>query len=184
MQMKYPFAALLFLALTASSVAAEPMLLRERCHQGECGFTQIIQTKTVGRNADGYMLEVKARSATLPIPDKSKADPETMKLPKNFGLVRVVYTFCSMTKPAFVFYDDKRFYAHLLKIGDTPAGYEVDSQIEYWAACHKKVVSADDLTAGTLAKEAADLGYGPYPDRWNGQRSFRTKKKAFRFFGL
>jgi hypothetical protein len=181
---KHWFAALLLIASVAPLHAAREMLLRGRCQQGECSFTQIIQTKTIGKNADGYMLEVKARSATLPIPAKKENDPSTMKPPKNFGLVRVVYTFCSAAKPALIFYDNKKFYAHFLKIGETPAGYEIDSHIEYWAACHDKVVSVADVTEGKLAKEAADLGYGKFPENWGGQREFRTKKKAFRFFGL
>jgi hypothetical protein len=176
--------AVCFLFASAGPLLAEPgVLLRERCHQGECAFTQIIQTKTVGHNADGYMLEVKARSASLRIPPRAD-DPATMKPPKNFGLVRVIFVYCSKTKPALVFYDDRTFHAHLLRIGETPAGYEIDSQIEYWAACHDKVVSVADVTENKLAKDAAGLGYGRFADNWSGQRDFRTKKKAFRFFGL
>src|SRR5882757_8975726 len=50
---------------TAALAAPPEILLRERCHQGECTFTKITQTKTVGKNADGYMLEVKERSAVV-----------------------------------------------------------------------------------------------------------------------
>jgi hypothetical protein len=180
---KYWFAAFLLIASIAPLHARE-MLLRERCHQGECTFAQIIQTKTIGKNADGYMLEVKARSATLSIPAKRADDPYSMKPPKNYGLVRVVYVYCSKEKPAMIFYDNAKFYVHLFKIGEPAAGYEIDSHIEYWAACHNKVVSVADVAEGKLAKEAADLGYGKFPENWGKQREFRTKKKAFRFFGL
>jgi hypothetical protein len=179
------FAALLLFASVAPAGAAPEMFLRERCHQGECTFTQIIQTKTIGKNAGGYMLEVKARSASLRVPRKAD-DPYTMKPPKNYGLVRVLYVYCSKEKPALIFYDNAKFYAHLLKIGAPAAGYEIDSHIEYWAACHDKIVSVADVAEGKLAKEAADLGYGNFPEGWGQQRDFdfRTKKKAFRFFGL
>lgn len=158
--------------------------LRERCHRGECTFTNIIATRTIGKNAGGYMMEVKARSATLPIPKKKADDPSSMKEPKNYGLVRVVYIYCSTSKPALIFYDNTKFYAHLLKIGERPAGYEIDSHIEYWAVCHDKVVSVADVTNGGLANEAAGLGYGNFPERWGRQRDFSNKKKAFRYFGL
>jgi hypothetical protein len=165
------------------SAATVDIRLRERCHQGECTFTNIIATRTIGKNDGGRMMEVKARSATLPIPKKRADDPSTMKEPKNYGLVRVVYVYCSTSMPALIFYD-KKFYAHLLKIGARPAGNEIDSHIEYWAVCHGKVVTVADVTDGGLAKEAADLGYGNFPEKWGQQRSFRTKQKAFGFFGL
>ncbi len=94
------------------------------------------------------------------------------------------YVYCSTRKPAVIFYDDRKFYAHLLNIGEKTAGYEIDSQIEYWAACHDRVVSASDVTEGRLAKDAADLGYRKLPEAETGQRGFRNKKKAFQFFGL
>ncbi len=65
-----------------------------------------------------------------------------------------------------------------------PGGHQIDSHIEYWAACHNKVVSVEDVTGGALAKQAADLGYGKFPENWGTQRQFRNKKKAFQFFGL
>ncbi|HVT55256.1 MAG TPA: hypothetical protein VHD34_04315 [Xanthobacteraceae bacterium] len=181
--LKHLFVALFLFASAAPAGAAPDMFLRERCHRGECSFTRIIQTKTIGKNAGGYMLEVKARSASLRIPPKAD-DPSTMKPPKNYGLVRVLYVYCSTEKPALIFYDDKKFYAHLLKIGEPAAGYEIDSHIEYWAVCHDKIVSVADVAEGKLAKEAADLGYGKFPENWGRQRDFRTKKKAFRSFGL
>lgn len=156
--------------------------LRERCHAGECTFTNIIATRTIDKNAGGYLMEVKARSASLRIPPKAD-DPSTMKPPKNYGLVRVLYIYCSTEKPALIFYD-KKFYAHLLKIGEKASGYEIDSHIEYWAVCHDKIVSVADVAEGKLAKEAADLGYKNFPENWGTQRDFRTKKRAFRFFGL
>ena len=48
-----------------SAFAAAPeMLLRGRCHQGECSFSKIISTQTIGKNDAGYMLLVKERSAS------------------------------------------------------------------------------------------------------------------------
>ncbi len=97
--------------------------------------------------------------------------------------MRVIYIYCSTEKPALIFYD-KKFYAHFLKIGEPPTGNQIDSHIEYWAACHNRVVSVGDVTEGKLAKDAAELGYGKFPKNWGAQRDFRNKKKAFQFFGL
>jgi hypothetical protein len=181
MNPRFCFAALFLAAFATQPVfAAQEMLLRERCHQGECTFTKIIQTKRIKSNAGGYLLEVKARSATVREKNDSRGEP---RLPKNFGFVRVTYMYCSKEKPALIFSDSK-FYAHLLKIGETPAGYEIDSQIEYWAACENKVVNVGDLMEGKLAKDAADLGYGKFPDNWGKQREFRNRKKAFQYFGF
>jgi hypothetical protein len=182
MLLRVLFAALCLTFASPLFAGTVDIRLRERCHKGECTFTNIIATRTIGKNADGYMMEVKARSATLPIPKKKADDPASMKEPKNYGLVRVVYIYCSTSKPALIFYDSTKFYAHLLKIGTPAGGYEIDSRIEYWAVCHDKIVSVADVTEGKLAKEAADLGYGNFPDRWGRQRDFRNKKKAFRFF--
>jgi hypothetical protein len=168
-------------ASAASSSAAPEMVLRERCHQGECTFTKIIQTKTIGKNDDGYMLEVKTRSSTQHY--KPGARESEQPLPENYGIVRVVYMYCSTKKPALIF-SDKKFYAHLLNIGGTPAGYAIDSHIEYWAACHDKAVSVSDVMEGKLAKDAAALGYPEFTPQQESQRRFRTKAEAFRYFGL
>lgn len=182
MKLKYIFAALFLFASAAPLGAASPeMLLRERCYQGECTFTKIIQTKTIGRNAGGYLLQVKARSVAVGL---KQGESEKIPAPKNFGIVRVVYIYCSTTKPALIFYDSKKFYAHIMNIGETPAGYEIGSHIEYWAACHDRIVSVGDVTEGKLAEDAAGLGYKKLPDGERQQRGFRSKKKAFRYFGL
>lgn len=180
---RYWFAALLLFAFAVPLQAAQEILLRERCHQGECTFTKIIQTKTIGKNADGYLLEIKTRSVVVRAP-KGGGEPQNIPEAGSFGLVRVNYAYCSTQKPAVIFYDSRKFYAHFLKVGEAPPGSEIDSHIEYWAACHDKIVSVGDVADGKLAKDAADLGYGKFPDNWGRQREFRTKKKAFRYFGL
>ena len=178
------FAALFVFSLSSQPVfAAQEMLLRERCHQGECTFAKIIQTKTVGKNDGGYMLEVKARSVVVRAP-KGGGEPEKIPEAGSFGLVRVSYAYCSKQRPGVIFYDNRKFYAHLLKVGETSAGYETDSHIEYWAACHNKIVSAGDVMKGNVAKDAADLGYGKFPEKWGKQVEFRNKTKAFKYFGL
>lgn len=176
----FPF---LFLGAGSSFAAFSEMLLRERCNQGECTFTKIITKRPAGKNAQGVMLEVKSRSVVVSAPAR-QADPQTMPAPESFGLVRVSYAYCSTQKPAIVFYDGKKFFAHLLSVGEPPAGYAINSHIEYWAACHDKIVSVADVMEGKLAKEAADLGYRKSPEAEQGQREFRNKRRAFRFFGL
>ena len=56
-------------------------------------------------------------------------------------------TSCSTERPAFVFYLDGRFHAHVLNVGDATgvSGYNTDSHLLYWAICHQKVVRAEDL---------------------------------------
>ncbi len=84
--MKKPFA----IACLASAVAVGPLfaatdiLLRERCHQGECTFTRIINTRTIGKNAGGSMMEVKSRSVVVRAP-KGGGEPEKIPEPNSFG---------------------------------------------------------------------------------------------------
>ena len=164
-------------------LAAQPeMLLRERCQQGECAFTKIVTKRPIGKNAQGTMIEVKSRSVV--VPTGKNADPSSVPAPDSFGLVRVSYAFCSTQKPAIVFYDSKKFYAHMLNVGEVPAGYAVNSQIEYWAACHDRIVSVNEVMEGRLVKDAENLGYTKLPADDIVQRDFRNKKRAFRFFGL
>lgn len=175
--------ALVISALAGPLLAAQPeMLLRERCQQGECSFTKIVSKRQAGKNAQGLMIEVKSRSVVVPA--GKNTDPSSVPTPDSFGLVRVSYAFCSTQKPAVIFYDDKRFYAHMLNVGEVPAGYAVNSQIEYWAACHDRIVSVNEVMEGRLAKDAEKLGYTKLPDNEIIQRDFRTKRRAFRFFGL
>jgi hypothetical protein len=172
-----------FVSGPASAEAAPEMLLRGRCNQGECSFTKIISTQTIGKNDAGYMLLVKERSAIVTT-SKNDSNPENVKAPKYFGLVKVGNIFCSTQKPATIFYSDKRFYAHVLNIGEPAPGFAVDSHIEYWAACHNRIVSVSDVMGGALVKDAAALGYHKVPEANQGQYDFRSRKKAFRFFGL
>lgn len=163
--------------------AAQPeMLLRERCRKDECTFTKIVTKRQIAKNAQGQMIEVKSRSVVVPV--AKGTDPQAVPSPDSFGLVRVSYVYCSTQKPAVIFYDDKKFYAHMLNIGAVPAGYAVNSQIEYWAACHDRIVSVNEVMEGRLAKDAEKLGYRPLPAEDIRRRDFRTKKRAFRFLGL
>lgn len=172
-----------FAAGIAYAEAAPELLLRGRCHQGGCSFTKIVSTQTIGKNEAGYMLLVKERSAIV-TPSKKDTNPERVRAPKYFGLIKVSYVFCSTQKPALIFYSNKRFYAHVLNVGEPAPGFAIDSHIEYWAACHNKVVSVADVTSDALAKEAASLGYHKMPETKQAQYDFRNRKKAFRFFGL
>lgn len=181
-----PFIAFsLFFAIVAggTALAREELLLRGRCQQGECTFTDIISAQTIGKNDTGRMLLVKVRSAIVSIPAMDQ-DPYKVKPPKYFGLVKVNYAFCSTQKPAIIFYSDGKFYAHVLKVGEAAAGFIVDSHIEYWAVCHEKVVSVGEVMSDVLAKQANDLGYHKVPEAEKGQYTFRTRAKAFQFFGL
>lgn len=166
-----------------ANAAEVDMLLRERCRKSECTFTKIINKRTVKKNATGTMVEVKSRSVVVPIPANT-ADPASMPVPENFGLVRVSYAHCSTEKPALIVYDDKKFRARLLNIGETPRKSLVDSHIEYWAVCHDRIVSVADVLGGALAKSASDLGYHEASETGRSLRKFRTKEKAFRFFGM
>jgi hypothetical protein len=164
-------------------LAAQPeMLLRERCQRNECTFTKIVTKRQIARNAQGQMIEVKSRSVVVPVAQGT--DPQAVPSPDSFGLVRVSYAFCSTQKPALIFYDDQRFYARMLNIGVVATGSAVNSQIEYWAACHNRIVSVDEVTEGRLAKDAENLGYHALPAEQIRRRDFRSKKRAFRFFGL
>lgn len=167
----------------SARAAGSEMLLRGRCQQGECSFTKIVSTQTIGKSDAGYMLLVKERSAIVTLSSKDTISDDA-KLPKYFGLVKVSYAFCSTQKPAIIFYSGGRFYAHVLNIGEPPVGSAVDSHIEYWAACHEKIVSVSDVMGDALAKQARELGYHKIPEAYQAQYDFRNRKKAFRFFGM
>ena len=107
-----------------------------------------------------------------------------MKAPEYFGLVKVSYVFCSTLKPGLIFYSGRRFYAHVLNVDEPAASYAIDSHIEYWAVCHNKIVSVNDVTNDALTKQARELGYQKVPEANQPQYDFRSRRKAFRFFGL
>jgi hypothetical protein len=182
---KLSVAGSLILAVFAgkAAFAGNERLLRGRCHQGECSFTKVVSTQTVGKNDAGYMLLIKERSAIVNLSAKDP-DPEKVKPPKYFGLVKVSFAFCSTQRPAIIFYSDGKFYAHVLNIGESASDFAVRSHVEYWAVCHEKVVSVSDVMSDALAKEARDLGYKKVPEAEKVRYSFRTRAKAFRFFGL
>ncbi len=167
----------------SARAAAPEMLLRGRCQQGECPFTKIVSTQTIGKNDAGYMLLVKERSAIVTLSSKD-TDAANVKLPKYFGLVKVSHAFCSTQKPAIIFYSAGRFYAHVLNIGEPAPGFAADSHIEYWAVCHEKIVGVSDVMSDALTKQAHELGYHKVPEASQAQYDFRSRKKAFRFFGL
>jgi len=185
MTKKLLFVFSVFFAIVAvgTALAREELVLRGRCQQGECNFTKIISTQKIGKNDAGQMLVVKVRSAIVSLSAKDQ-DPDKVKPPKYFGLVKVSYAFCSTQKPAIIFYSDGKFYAHVLKVGEAATGFLVDSHIEYWAACHETVVSVSEVMSGVLAKQASNLGYHKVPEAEKGRYTFRTRAKAFQFFEL
>ncbi len=96
---KLSVAGSLILAVFAgkAAFAGNEILLRGRCHQGECSFTKVVSTQTIGKNDAGYMLLIKGRSAIVNLSAKDP-DPEKVKPPKYFGLVKVSFAFCSNSK--------------------------------------------------------------------------------------
>jgi hypothetical protein len=178
---------LLFGALAAFALAPPPMLIRGRCHMGECSFTEIETTKTVAARPGGALVSAKERSAVVTAPVKN-GEPQynLVEPPKYLGLVKVSYAFCSTERPAFVFYADGKFYAHVLNVGDATgvSGYNTDSHLLYWAICHQKLWRVEDLAGEDVAKEALALGYHKVPEAEKGQYEFRNRRKMLRFFGL
>ncbi|HLL27162.1 MAG TPA: hypothetical protein VKT73_05880 [Xanthobacteraceae bacterium] len=180
------FSAILLLASLPAALAA-PMLVRGRCHMGECSFTEIVNTKTVAARTGGALVAAKERSAVVKAPVKNgEPQYDEVQPPKFFGLIKVSYAFCSTERPAFVFYSDGKFYAHVLDVGDpsSVAGYNTDSHLLYWAICHQKVIRVDDLSSEALAKQAQDLGYHKVPEAEKGQYEFKNRRRMTRFFGL
>jgi hypothetical protein len=173
--------------VAAFALAPPPMLIRGRCHMGECSFTEIESTKTVAARPGGALVAAKERSAVVTAPVKN-GEPQynLVEPPKYLGLVKVSYAFCSTERPAFVFYADGKFYAHVLNVGDATgvSGYNTDSHLLYWAICHQKLLRAEDLAGEAVAKEALALGYHKVPEAEKGQYEFRNRRKMLRFFGL
>jgi len=177
----------LSLAFAGAALAISPMLIHGRCHMGECSFTEIIQTKTIAGRTGGHLISAKERSAVVKAPVKNgEPQYDQVKPPKFFGLVKVSYAFCSTERPAFVFYADGRFHAHVLDVGDTSgvSGYNTDSHLLYWAICHEKVLQVDDLASEELAKQASALGYHKVREAEKGQYEFKSQRRMMRFFGL
>ena len=54
--------------------------------------------------------------------------------PKFFGLVKVSYAFCSTERPAFVFYSDGKFFAHVLNVGDPTGVSGYNASLYGWAS--------------------------------------------------
>jgi hypothetical protein len=176
-------------ASLAAAVAAQapPMLIRGRCHMDECSFTEIVTTKTVGARPGGALVSAKERSAVVKAPMKN-GEPQynLVEPPKFFGLVKVSYAFCSTERPAFVFYADGKFYAHVLNVGDPTgvSGFNTDSHLLYWAICHQKILREDELANEAVAKQAQELGYHKVPEADKGQYEFKSRRRMLRFFGL
>lgn len=183
------FSAAFLNASLAAALAAQapPMLIRGRCHMGECSFTEIVNTKTVAARTGGALVAAKERSAVVKAPVKN-GEPQynLVQPPKFFGLVKVSYAFCSTERPAFVFYLDGKFVAHVLNVGDTAgvSGYNTDSHLLYWAICHQKVLRVEDLAGEELAKEALALGYHKVQEAEQGQFEFKNRRKMLGFFRL
>jgi hypothetical protein len=171
----------------ARAVQPPPLLVHGRCHMGECSFTEIESTKTIAARPGGQLVAAKERSAVVKAPVKN-GEPryDLVQPPKFLGLVKLSYAFCSTERPAFVFYLDGRFHAHVLNVGDSTgvSGYNTDSHLLYWAICHQKTVRAEDLAGEALAKEAQALGYHKLPEAEKGQYEFRNRRKMMGFFGL
>ena len=175
-----------FLGAT-SAAAAGSMLVAGRCHMGECSFTEILVTKTIASREGGSLVAAKERSAVVKAPIKD-GEPQyhLVKPPKFLGIVKVIYAFCSTELPTYVFYSDKKFYVHVLNVGDPTgfSGYNIDSHILYWAICHQKIVRADELASPALAKEAREFGYRKVDAAENGQYEFRNWGRVRRFLSL
>ena len=180
-------AALIGASPAALAAQPPPMLVHGRCHMGECSFTEIESTKTIAARPGGQLVSAKERSAVVKAPVKN-GEPryDLVQPPKFFGLVKLSYAFCSTERPAFVFYLDGRFHAHVLNVGDATgvSGYNTDSHLLYWAICHQKAVRVEDLAGEAVAKEAQALGYHKVPEAEKGQYEFRNWRKMLRFFGL
>jgi hypothetical protein len=183
------FSAAFIGASLAAAFAAQPppMLIHGRCHRGECSFTEIVSTKTADTRPGGTLVAAKERSAVVKAPVKDGAPQYNLvEPPKFFGLVKLSYAFCSTDRPAFIFYSDGKFHAHVLNVGDASgvAGYNTDSHLLYWAICHQKILQVADLSSEALAKQALDLGYHKVAKAEPGQYEFRNKRKMMQFFGL
>jgi hypothetical protein len=181
-------AVLISASLAAAFAAYGPtMLVHGRCHRGECSFTEIVSTNTVAARPGGALVAAKERSAVVTAPVKDGAPQYNLvEPPKFFGLVKVSYAFCSTERPAFVFYSEGKFHAHVLNVGDASgiAGYNTDSHLLYWAICHQKILQVPDLSSEAVAKQALDLGYHKVDEAEHGQYDFRNKRKMMQFFGL
>ena len=173
--------------LGAAPAAAEPMLVQGRCHMGECSFTELISFKTVGAREGGTLIAAKERSAVVKAPVKD-GEPQyhLVKPPKFLGIVKVSYAFCATEKPAFIFYSDGKFIAHVLDVGmpNGVSGYNTDSHLLYWAICHQKILRAEELSSEALAQEAQKLGYHKVAEAEQGQYEFKNWRRVRRFFGI
>jgi hypothetical protein len=163
------------------------MLIHGRCHMDECSFTEIVATKTVGARTGGALISAVERSAVVKAPMKN-GEPQynLVKPPQYFGIAKVSYAFCSTERPAFVFYKDGKFYAHVLNVGDSAgvSGFNTDSHLLYWAICHQKILREDELAGEAVAKQAQELGYHKVPEADKGQYEFKSRGRMLRFFGL
>ncbi|NJK34482.1 MAG: hypothetical protein HC919_05760 [Oscillatoriales cyanobacterium SM2_2_1] len=89
--------------------------------------------------------------------------PETAQIPKRPTQVKESLVFCSPKRPTYIFSGvsgvPKQFIAHRLSPSGGWSGYNWDSHLIYWFACHGRL--AKDDTAAVTARLARSLGYPP-----------------------
>ena len=177
-----------FAAMFLFASPASPFSRRRRC----CCASAVIRAtarsrrsfrrKRYGKNAGGYLLEVKARSVVVRAPKGGASRRKTggRKIRARAGN----YAYCSTKKPAVIFYDSRKFYAHLLNIGEAPAGYEIDFAYRILGGLPRQDRERP-RRGGRQAREGCGGSWlRKIFGKWGKQREFRRKKKAFKYFEL
>jgi hypothetical protein len=99
-----------------------------------------------------------------------------------------MFAFCSVQFPAMVYYlaDQQAYYIDVLDVGNPSGvfGANTDSNILYWAACHDRGVSENDLYSDSLKDEAKRLGYAGRSSDQVGQYDFRSLEQVLSFLGV
>lgn len=179
----------LFLTLPCMAAAAEPSVIKGRCHMGGCGFTQVLSSKEVRSSDLGSLVEVQERGEYVEAPivnDEPQWDK--IKVPKFKGSVSKSWVFCSTEKPAVIFTntDSGGFIVDVLSPGspDSIFGVNTSSHLFYWGICHNRLIDEMALGDDLFNRDAAALGYHRLGEDKEGQFQFRTMKQVYRFLGI
>jgi len=144
-------------SLAGMDTIRPPMVMAEitlpsECRQDTCWQDRLAEKKLLKTNGIGSLYELKVQTRSCEYRDKCN----------SFGEASISWVFCSKTRPAYIFRPSetrlKPYIAHLLSPdGESWFGYNRDSLIIYWAACHN--LAGPDYFGPQMVSRAIALGY-------------------------
>jgi hypothetical protein len=146
--------------------AAKPELVRLGCQMDSCGFAKLFSVSTVLRSDHGELKAVWASAVSVTAPKDADGMPDfdAVEAPEKFPPpTKVDLVFCSAATPLLITQDETtaELEAFPLAVGNAKpvAGARVSDHLYYWAVCHDKFLTEDQLYSAQTNREAKGLGY-------------------------